>query len=332
MSVDSLRHGPTGTRESSSPKVTVFIPTYNYGHFLGEAIQSVLDQTFQDWELIVVDDGSTDNTREVVAAFRDPRIHYVYQQNQGNPAARNNALRLARGEYVACLDADDMWFPEKLEKQVAQLDSLPPTVGLVYSDVYLFNNDDGAIIGRFLGGRRPPRGKVFDALLDTDGWFISDTGSLIRREVFDRVGLYDERLLTHEDWEMWVRIASAYEVEALDEPLARCRRHGNNLGGRVEEMYQCGLAARRKIMESYPLSRQEHRVLRRSFGEHEYAYGTGLLRLGRRREAWKAFLRSVRLRPTEPETYIHLGLPLLSPRLHGWLRILKQRLRPSRRA
>jgi glycosyltransferase involved in cell wall biosynthesis len=319
VNVESLAQESTEKQESGSPRVSVIIVTYNYGHFLGEAMQSVLDQTFQDWEVIVVDDGSTDNTREVVEAFGDPRIHYVYQENQGNPAARNTALRLVKGEYIAFLDADDVWFPEKLQKQVAQLDGLAPTVGLVYGDVYLFNHDDGAIIGRFLQGRRPPTGRVFGQLLEPDGWFISDTASLIRREVFDRIGLYDQNLLTYEDWEMWVRIASAYEVEALDEPLARCRRHGSNLGKRVEEMYRYGLAARRKVMASYSLNPQERRVLKRNLAQHEYTYGTGLLQLGRRREAWKAFFRSVRLRPDRRETYVHLGLPLLSPRLYNLL-------------
>jgi glycosyltransferase involved in cell wall biosynthesis len=302
--------------EVSEPKVTVIIPSYNYGHFVGEAIQSVLDQSLQEWELIVVDDGSTDNTREVVAAFADPRIHYVYQQNRGNPAARNAALRLARGQYVAFLDADDVWFPEKLERQVAQLDSLPPTVGLLYSDVYLFNNEDGAIIRRFMQGRRPPQGRILRELLDTEGWFISDTGSLIRREVFQRVGLYDESLWWYEDWEMWVRIAAAYEVVAMDEPVARCRRHSANLSKAPEGMFHHGQAARRKVMASYPLSREERRALEHNLAHHEYLYGIDQLLLGKRREAWAAFRRSLRLRPGERKTYIHLGLPLLSPRLY----------------
>ena len=322
--------------EAPIPKVTVIIPTYNYGHFLGEAIQSVLDQSLQEWELIVVDDGSTDNTREVVAAFADPRIHYVHQQNRGNPAARNAALRLATGEYVAFLDADDMWFPEKLDKQVAQLDRLPPTVGLVYGDVYLFNNEDGTIIRSFLQGRRPPQGRILRELLDTEGWFISDTGSLIRREVFQRVGLYDESLWWYEDWEMWVRIAAAYEVAAMDEPVARCRRHSANLSKAPEGMYRHGEAARRKVMASYPLSRQERRALQHNRAHHEYLYGIDQLRLGKRGEAWKAFLRSLRLRPGERKTYIHLGLPLLSPRLYEFLSksysSVKQRLSPAREA
>jgi glycosyltransferase involved in cell wall biosynthesis len=319
--------------EATGHRVSVIIPAYNYGRFLGEAIQSVLDQTFQDWELIVVDDGSTDNTREVVTAFADPRIHYVYQQNQGNPAARNAALKLVTGEYVAFLDADDVWFPEKLEKQVAQLDSLPPTVGLVYADVYLFNHEDGTIIGRFFQGRTPPRGRIFRELLDAEGWFISDTGSLIRREVFQRVGLYDESFSWYEDWEMWVRIAAAYEVEALDEPLARCRRHSANSIKVPEGMYRHGQAARRKVMASYPLSGQERRLLQQNLAHHEYTYGMEQLRLGKRGEAWKALLRSLRLRPGERKTYIHLGLPLLSGRLyrllHGSYSSIKERLSPA---
>jgi glycosyltransferase involved in cell wall biosynthesis len=299
--------------------VSVYTPTYNYGRFLGEAIQSVLDQTFQDWELIVVDDGSTDGTREVVDAFADPRIHYVYQENQGNPAARNTALRLARGEYVACLDADDAWFPEKLEKQVAKLDSLPPTVGLVYGNVYLFSDEDGSIIQRFLEIQIPPRGRVFKKLLPNEGYFIHDTAALIRREVFDRVGLYDESLLRFQDWEMWVRIARVYEVETLDEPLARVRRHSSNAIGSLDKMHRYGQAARWKVMASYPLNREERRILRQNLALHEYTYGIELLRLGRRGDAWKALFRALRLCPGERKAYVHLALPLLSPRLYGFV-------------
>ena len=305
--------------EGPRPKVSVYTPTYNYGRFLGEAIQSVLDQTFQDWELIVVDDGSTDGTREVMDAFADPRIHYVYQENQGNPAARNTALRLARGEYVACLDADDAWFPEKLEKQVAKLDSLPPTVGLLYGNVYLFSDEDGSIIQRFLEVQIPPRGQVFKKLLPNEGYFIHDTAALIRREVFDRVGLYDESLLRFQDWEMWVRIARVYEVETLDEPLARVRRHSSNAIGSLDKMHRYGQAARWKVMASYPLNREERRILRQNLALHEYTYGIELLRLGRRGDAWKALFRALRLCPGERKAYVHLALPLLSPRLYGFV-------------
>jgi O-antigen/teichoic acid export membrane protein/glycosyltransferase involved in cell wall biosynthesis len=320
--------------ENSKPKVSVYIPTYNYGRFLGEAIQSVLDQTFPDWELIVVDDGSTDDTREVVESFADPRIHYVYQENQGNPAARNTALRMVRGEYIACLDGDDIWLPEKLEKQVAQLDALPPAVGLVYSDLYLFNDGDDTITGRFLRGRKPPRGRVLAELLPEKSAFIVDTVALIRREVFDKVGLYDEKLQTYEDWEMWVRMANSYEVEALDEPLARFRRHASSLSADVEKMYRHGHAAKTKVMTSYSLTPNERRALRGNLAYDAYCYGVDQLRLGRRGKAWMAFFRAVRLRPGERKTYVHLGLPLISQRLYGFLyksySSVKARFSPAR--
>jgi len=316
--------------EGPRPKVTVMIPTYNYGRFVGEAIQSVLDQTFQDWELIVIDDGSTDDTAAVMRAFDDRRIRYVYQENQGNPAARNTGLRLANGEYFACLDADDVWFPDKLRKQVAQLDSLPPTVGLVYGNVDLFSDEDGSIIQRFLEVQTPPRGQVFRKLLDNEGYFIHDTAALIRREVFDRVGPYDESLLRFQDWEMWVRIARVYEVETLDEPLARVRRHSSNAIGSLDKMHRYGQAARWKVMASHPLSREERRILRQNLAEHEYTYGIELLQLGRRGDAWKALFRALRLCPGERKAYVHLGLPLLSPRLYDfvwrWYCTVKARL------
>lgn len=100
---------------TSIVKVSVIIPTYNYGRFLGEAIQSVLDQTFTDFELIVVDDGSTDNTKEVVSSFKDSRIKYIFQENCGVSAAQNTGIRASTGEYIAILGSDDKWFPENLE-------------------------------------------------------------------------------------------------------------------------------------------------------------------------------------------------------------------------
>jgi glycosyltransferase involved in cell wall biosynthesis len=108
------------TTDKNPPVISVIIPTYNRAHLVGRAIRSVLAQTFQDWELIVVDDGSSDNTEEVVCSFQDPRICYIsHEVNRGGSAARNTGIKVARGEYVSFLDSDDEWLPEKLEKQLA---------------------------------------------------------------------------------------------------------------------------------------------------------------------------------------------------------------------
>ena len=113
-----------------TPKVSVIIPTYNRAHLVGRAIRSVLNQTYQDFEIIVVDDGSTDNTEEVVKSFNDPRIRYIrHEKNRGGSAACNTGIRAARGEYIAFQDSDDEWLPEKLEKQMQVFENTPTGVG-----------------------------------------------------------------------------------------------------------------------------------------------------------------------------------------------------------
>ena len=321
-------------QSGKNPKVSVIIPAYNHGRFLREAIQSVLEQTFQDWELIVVDDGSTDETSEVVASFPDPRIRYIYQKNQGNAAARNRGIELARGEFIAFLDADDLWLPMKLEKQVAQLDSLPPTVGLVYADLHFFNHEDGAITGRLLqasGQFDPPRGKVFSQIVRRKwggerGWFIIPTTALIRREVFQRVGLFDESLRRHVDWEMWVRIAAAYEVDVLNEPLAKYRHHAGNVKRDPLSIYGYGVAARLKVLESYSLEPGDRRALLRSLANLHYGCASFQFLMGKRKEGLRALLTSLRLHPTAFWHYPGAVLMLASPRLYERLRAGKLRL------
>ena len=310
--------------------MSVIIPTHNSRRFLEDAIHSVLEQTFQDWELILVDDGSTDDTGEMAAELADPRIRYVYQHNRGSPAARNTGLKLARGEYIAFLDADDLWLPDKLEKQVAYLDSLPSTVGLVYSNYEMWNPESRARLGPFPGVHGRPRGRVLSHLLRPGSFFIHPCASLIRREVFDTVGLFDESLRTFEDWELWVRIAAAYEIEAQDAVLTLYGQHPNQQTKDVEQMYLYGVEAKLKVLRSHILGPEDRRSLRRYLARHHCSYGVELLGIGKRGEAWKAFLRSLRLQPGARETYIHLGLPLLSPRLYRWFCVFKERLVPRR--
>lgn len=183
------------------PRVSVVIPTYNRADMVSDAIQSVLDQTYSDWELIVVDDGSQDNTRDVVASYRDPRIHYVYQENRKLPGARNTGIRTSKGEYLAFLDSDDLFTPEKLERQVAALDS-SPEIGLVasgWTEVDMQHN--------LLRTLQPWRLKPGLALSD---WLYGNPfivpAVLVRRDWLVRVGLFDEQQHYVEDWDLWLRL------------------------------------------------------------------------------------------------------------------------------
>lgn len=180
--------------------VSVIIPAYNQGHYLGEAIQSVLEQTYENLEIIVVDDGSTDDTALVVGKFADDRLRYIHQQNQGLSAARNTGIRNAKGDLLSYLDADDLFLPEKLEALQAEMKSLP---------------DGGLIAGQAIpiDDRGVQCAKTFDRRIPTEPaewvfWNPLHVGSvLVDRKWQNQVGFFDRQLRSYEDWDMWIRMA-----------------------------------------------------------------------------------------------------------------------------
>lgn len=185
-------------------KVSVVIPTYNRADMVGDAIQSVLDQTFTDWGLVVVDDGSEDSTRDVVSGFDDPRIRYIYQENRKLPGARNTGIRASSGDYVAFLDSDDLFLPEKLETQVAALDR-NSDVGCIASG-WMEVDSNGAPLRTL----RPWRLK--SGLAPSDwlyGCPVTVPAVLVRRHWLVRVGLFDEEQHYVEDWDLWLRLVYA---------------------------------------------------------------------------------------------------------------------------
>lgn len=208
-------------RECSEPLVSVIIPTFNRAHLLRRAIESVLQQSLGCWELIVIDDGSTDETPEIVAGFRDPRIRYIHHgHNRGNAAARNTGIRLSSGKYVAFLDDDDEWLPDKLERQVALLESCPREVGLVYCGVTFLD----VVTGKRRYKRPRLKGYVGAQVLTWNG--IGTASSVvIRREVLDEMGGFDEALPACVDWDMWIRVSQKYMVDFVDDPLVIYREH-----------------------------------------------------------------------------------------------------------
>ncbi|MDM9381601.1 glycosyltransferase [Chlorogloeopsis sp. ULAP01] len=219
------------------PKVTVVIPAYNAMAFLPETLESVLRQTFTDFEILIVNDGSTDNILEWASELKDPRVKLITQPNQRVSAARNTGITNAQGKYIAFLDADDLWEPAKLEKQIRCLDE-QPTVGLVYTWTLLVdkeNNPTGRIFASHL------EGKVWNKLLENDP-ISSGSSPLVRRSCFDTVGLFDRNLAYAPDLDMWVRIAYRYPIAVVKEPLVRYRQLPNsfsrNRQGMIKELRQ----------------------------------------------------------------------------------------------
>ena len=203
------------SKAAANPKVSVVITTYNRASLLPRAVASVLAQTYEDYELIIVDDCSADDTPEVTRTFVDPRIRIVrHPDNRGNPAAVNTGIRLARGEYVAFLDDDDEWLQTKLARQLEMLDS-DARVGLVYA---WFDHVDGATGERRAGGRGVISGDISQ---DVVGWDMpaGTPTYLVRTDAARQLGGFDETLTVCSDWDFMARLSMRWHVAAVPEVL-----------------------------------------------------------------------------------------------------------------
>src|SRR5215217_7258738 len=239
------------------PLVSVIVPTYNYGRFISETIECLRAQTYAEWECMIVDDGSTDDTAEVVARYSkaDARIKFFRQPNRRQAAARNHGLAQMRGEYVQFLDADDLIEPEKLEKQVAYLEN-HPDVDILYGSVRYFRSEAPTARLHTMWGVDKPwmpgisgRGKhVLEVLIEQNIMVINSP--LIPRRVIDLVGLFDEALPPAEDWDYWVRCAIAgmtFQFADLPGTLALVRSHNTSSSVDRRKMYTSMLRMRQKI-------------------------------------------------------------------------------------
>ena len=230
------------------PKVSVIIPAYNAMAFLPETLESVMKQTFTDFEVLIVNDGSSDHIVEWANQVTDPRVKLISQENQRVSAARNTGIAHAQGEYIAFLDADDLWEPTKLEKQVHCLDD-KPEVGLVYTWTLLVdeqNNPTGRIFASHL------EGKVWDKIIQND---VMSSGScaMVRRCCFETVGVFDRNLAYAPDRDMWVRIAYRYPFAVVKEPLLRYRQLPNSFSRNRQAMIQDLRQVIEKTFQSVPL-------------------------------------------------------------------------------
>ncbi|MCP6757349.1 MAG: glycosyltransferase family 2 protein [Fischerella sp. CENA71] len=232
------------------PKVSVIIPAYNAMTYLPETVGSVLRQSFTDFEVLIIDDGSSDTIQQWASQVQDPRLRLISQENQGASAARNNGIAHAQGEYLAFLDADDLWEATKLEKQVLCLENYS-AAGLVYTWT-AFIDPTGKPTGRVFASKA--EGDVWNQLIEHN---IIECGSspMIRRDCFAAVGLFDCNLLAVEDWEMWVRIASRYPFALLKEPLTYYRQLSTSLSKNWQLMAQCFPLFIEKVFDSAPAER-----------------------------------------------------------------------------
>lgn len=219
------------------PLVSVIVPVFNMDRYVAETLDSVLTQTFRDFEVIVVDDGSTDATPEILKGYGS-RIRVIRRTNGGCPAALNTGLREAQGMWIAWVSADDLWEPTKLERQIEVIDR-KPGVGMVYTD-YVYIDKDGMVLSREHFPCPPTRRKTILRLIRR--CFVNGSSTLIRRDVFDAIGPYDEFEPLIFDWDIDLRIALAFDLAHVPEPLVRYRIHPGQNSARQDIVE---LAARR---------------------------------------------------------------------------------------
>jgi len=305
--------------QMSAPKVSVILPTYNRAKLLGTAMESVLGQSFGDLELLVVDDGSEDDTEALVRGYQeaDERVHYLRGEHRGISAALNAGIRVAQGKYVARMDSDDQWLPELLETEVAILEARPE-IGLVYALAQWANADMVPQPNRILGVAPHFPNDALRSML-----WINLTCSitqLLRRECFDLVGLFDESLVTSMEWEMQLRVAFHYQIVFVDRVLALVRDHDQRTTGGRKPAYAAFLGSRHKVLDKF-FSRTDlppHVAAMKTVAyRNVYVYG-GVVSLesGDWRGAFPFFLRAVRRGGNPAATvarilWFTLGAPIL---------------------
>lgn len=203
------------------PAVSVIITTYNRPEYLRKAIESVLVQTYQDWELVIVDDGSTDNTQEVVRKYvnENAKVRYVRQTNQGPGPARNKGISETSGAFIAFLDDDDWWLPEKLETQVAFMKT-HPEVGLSYTRLRIFRSINGRLDDSTVVPVR--MATTLEEMLDKS--FIPSSTVILRRECLAQISPFKADAASQEDMELWLRFVQRWKIAALEVPLTEMKK------------------------------------------------------------------------------------------------------------
>lgn len=267
-----------GTDQNPRPRVSVIIPAYNRAPMLREAIDSVLSQSFIDFELIVVDDGSTDATADVTAAY-GRALSYLRIPNSGVSAARNHGAAAARGRWLAFLDSDDLWLPRKIERQVSFFDTMPQARICQTEEIWIRN-------GRRVNPKRrhrKPSGWIFYPSLSL--CLVSPSAVMMEKTLFEEMGGFDEQLPACEDYDLWLRVSCRHPIFFIDTPLIVKRGGHSDQLSAAPGLDKYRIRSLEKILESEPLTPDQYRAAVDKLDEKCRIYAGGCEKRGRLEEA-----------------------------------------------
>lgn len=303
--------------KSLHPKISVIIPTKNRADYVAKAIKSVLNQTFQDFEILIIDGGSTNATKEILRNFVDARILYFSQKDKkGVSAARNLGINQSRGQFISFLDDDDVWMPRKLEKQIALLRQ-NKSFSVVYGLSSYVIQSDGRVIGlynrpNFIGG-------IYPRILEEN--IIGNCSSiLIRKECFE-MELFDVDLPAAEDWDLWIRLAKKFCFKPIDEPLDAYRLHGERLTRSYYGVLHAAKTMFKKYSEDIYSSPNCHEALRR----WHLLLGLAYLQSGDKTHARAEYVSAISMNPRSVQCYIRYLLCFIGPEPYNSIQVFLER-------
>ena len=258
--------------------ISVIIPTFNRKETLKRAIQSVVMQSYTPYEIIVIDDGSDDGTKEWLKD-NFPNVKYIYQMNSGVSSARNKGIKFARGDWIALLDSDDEWLPSKLKDQAYEIELNPAAKFLHTNEIWIRN---GVRVNQ-MKKHKKYGGYIFEKCLDMCR--ISPSSVLIKKDIFDEIGMFDETLKVCEDYDLWLRFASKYPVHFLDQPLIKkYGGHSDQLSKVDDGIESYRIRSLKKIMNSGILNKKQKTITKDVLVKKMYIYAKGLEKRNKIRE------------------------------------------------
>jgi len=302
--------------------VSVIMPVYNRAPLVGTAIESVLAQTYQNVEIIVINDGSTDTSREVIHGYADKfpaHVIAVDQVNTGQTRARNNGIRIAHGEYIAFLDSDDTWEKDKLEQQVPLFKG---NVGLVYCAINEVAPDGGII--RTVPCEPGIRGNIYRHLLVNNR--MTGGSVVVTRKALERVGLFDETFRAAENWDLWIRISREFEADCVDKPLVNYLKHTDNMSLDYERMALATWKILQKHLPRTGIEGVPKETFDRAYANYHYAIAVTNFSRGDYREARKNFIECWKYKPFFRDSTVRMCRMMLGRHANMCISAFKRKL------